>query len=52
MMRRAHGTALAYVNEEREVIPSPPPDAEIAARGLILLVAADQVPTRAQVQGH
>ncbi len=50
LMECGYGTALAYVDAERRVIPNPPPDEIIHGRGLILTVRRESMPTRAEVE--
>ncbi len=50
LMHEGYGTALAYVDAERRIIPNPPHDEVIHGRGLIMTVRREFMPTRAQVE--
>ena len=50
LVRHGIGTALAYIDEDDEVICHPPTNEEIEGKGLIVLVKSSETPEVSVVQ--
>ena len=50
LMDSGYGTALAYIDDERQIVTNPLPNARVTGRGLIMSVRREQIPHRAEVQ--